>query len=159
MSTAKPFRSTTITNAKLRRMESDISWATSGYAANNGADVIDHFGYDHGNMLITNKNGKTDLLFEHNGDSLRSNACRILYNLNPDMTRELIRGYQLARAAGLLGDGMVNEAYAKGMISRCVCQFPSDIQSGLVAISEQRDILRQENKKPGGIPFINEDTL
>jgi hypothetical protein len=82
-------------------MRGDIRYSLAGKPET----VPNRFGYDHGNMLIRDKNGKLDLLFTHNGDDLRRNACRVLSNMSPDITLELIRGYEIARAAGLLGDG------------------------------------------------------
>lgn len=95
---------TTIPRAKMVRIRSDLYHATSGWSKNEGNDIPTRFGYDHGNMLVHAKSGKVDLLFEHNGDSLRSSACRALWHLSPDITTELMRGYEIARAAGLLGD-------------------------------------------------------
>lgn len=95
----------TIPHARLDRMRRALFWGgVSGWLKNNGDDVPAKFGYDHGNMLVTAKSGKKDLLFEHNGDSLRSNACRVLYEFDPETTAELMRGYQIARSAGLLGE-------------------------------------------------------
>jgi hypothetical protein len=132
-----------ILDVALNRIETDVDWAASGYAANEGRDIVESFGYDHGNMLIRSKAGKLDLLFTHNGDSLRSNACRILYRMTPKVIRELIRGYKLARACGLLGDGKVCSA----VLDHLSKQVP-DPHSLLIGIA---DVLRCENRKPGGI--------
>lgn len=100
----RPAPWTTIADAKLDRIRRAVYSSKSGWTKNNGDDIPSRFLYDHGNMLVVAKSGKKDLLFEHNGDSLRSNATRCLYEMSPDIIDELMRGYVIARAAGLLGD-------------------------------------------------------
>lgn len=147
-----PLRTDTIPEVKLGRMASDISYAAAGWTARKGTDIPVRFGYDHGNMLVESKAGKRDLLFTHDGDALRQNACRALWQLSPDISTELIRGYRLARAAGLLGDDQCNEAAALYLCPPAMRGNDAlSIEAGKKHMAGLAEILRRENRKPGGI--------
>lgn len=135
-----------IPDVKLGRMLKDLAWAK-------GKDEPARFGCDHGNMLIWSQKGGWDLLFTHDGDFLRGNAARVLWHFSPAVSEELIRGYKLARAAGLLGDGKCNEAAAIYMGGGS-CSYSSTlnaIAAGKEKMAALVEVLRAENRKPGGI--------
>lgn len=142
----------TILDVKLGRIESDLVSATARSISDPG-QVPERYGYDHGNMIIWNDRGTRDLLFTHDGNTLRSNACRALWHMSPAVIKELIRGYRLARAAGLLGDGKCNEEAALYLSNLNVADNDRDtrIADGKRQMAEIVGILRKEDRKPGGI--------
>lgn len=89
-----------ISDAKLDRIENRL-WR----ARRNPVDgpMLQRFGYDHGNGLIYDSNGKCDLLFE-NTDEPRRDAAAILSQLGDvrETLMELLQGYRAAKKAGLL---------------------------------------------------------
>jgi hypothetical protein len=99
----RPFN-ITLPSSRTEYIRSDVKYSTA-LADKRPESVPTRFEYDHGNMLVRDKTGKLDLLFAHDGSELKRNACRILAQMSPDTTLELIRGYEIARCAGLLGDG------------------------------------------------------
>lgn len=90
----------TIQEAKLARIDSDLH-----RLRRNPVDgpMISRFRYDHSNTLIVDSDGKTDLLIE-NDTQIHRDCARLLQHVSPAMLAEFVRGYRLARAAGLLGD-------------------------------------------------------
>ncbi len=92
--------SATIQNAKLDRIEIDLR-----YLRRNPIDgsMLSRFTYDHGNTLVYDSNGKIDLLIE-NDTQIHRDCARLLQHVSPAMMAEFVRGYRLARAAGLLED-------------------------------------------------------
>lgn len=95
LTTARP----TIPHTKLDRMTSDINYHWSGRPR------ISRFGYDHGHTLVWDDKGKCDLLIDRESNPFGSDVARLLQHCSPDMMRELVRGYRLAKVAGILGDG------------------------------------------------------
>jgi len=91
----------TIANAKLHRIESDLSRLRRHPI---DGPMLREFGCDHSNGVICDTNGKWDLLFENNGDHVRADAARLIQHCSVENITELVRGYRLARDAGLLGD-------------------------------------------------------
>lgn len=89
-----------ISNAKLGQIENRLE-----RLRRNPVDgpMLQRFGYDHGNGLIYDTNGKCDLLFE-NSDQVRRDAAAILYEIGnvQETLMELIQGYKAAKKAGLL---------------------------------------------------------
>lgn len=146
----------TILDVKLGRIESDLALSTARSISNPGQVPV-RYGYGHGNMIIWNDRDTRDLLFTHDGNTLRSNACRALWHMSPAVIKELIRGYRLARAAGLLGDGKCNEEAALFMSrtnvdDNCVPLTRDQlIVDGRQQMGELVSVLRAENRKPGGI--------
>jgi hypothetical protein len=90
----------TIANAKLDRIDSDL-----GRLRRNPVDgpTLSRFAYDHSNTVVIDSNGKRDLLIE-NTVPLASDIARLLQHVSPAIMKELVRGYRLARGAGLLED-------------------------------------------------------
>jgi hypothetical protein len=90
----------TIATAKLDRIINDLH-----RLRRNPVDgpMLSRFEYDHSNTLVVDSNGKRDLLIE-NTVPLASDIARLLQHVSPAVVAELVRGYRLARGAGLLGD-------------------------------------------------------
>lgn len=90
-----------IADARLSRIESDLTWAQL-----DGGRKIARFSRDHGNLLITVEGPGSakymDLLYVANGDVVKGSAASVLQHADPDTMRELLRGYRLAKKAGLL---------------------------------------------------------
>ena len=87
----------TIPDPKLARIESDAQWARG-----NG---IQDFSRDHGNLLIQAQRGGVsawDIGYLHDGNSTKSYAAGVLRHASPGTMIELVRGYQIAKKAGLL---------------------------------------------------------
>lgn len=99
-----------IPNAELDRIASDL--ARIRHHPRDGAS-LSRFAYDHSNTLVIDSKGKTDLLIE-NTRPLASDIARLLQHCSPATITELVRGYRLARAAGLTEDKA-----AKPDCSRC----------------------------------------
>jgi hypothetical protein len=91
----------TLTFALLNKIKSAL-WRCRRHPSD--GPMLDRFGYDHGNGLIYDSNGKCDLLFEHNSEPPRIDAARLLSHCSPKNVAELERGYRLAKLAGLLDD-------------------------------------------------------
>jgi len=88
----------TIPDAKLLRIEGDLH-----YIKRHPSDgpMLSCFRYDHGHTIVVDTNGKQDLLIEHS-DRIRRDCARLLQHVSPAMIAEFVRGYRLARGAGLL---------------------------------------------------------
>lgn len=91
---------TVIGNAKLSRIESDLS-----YLKRHPVDgpMLSRFGYDHSNTTVYDTKGRCDLLIP-NSVPLASDIARLLQHCSPAMIGELVRGYKIASEAGLLHD-------------------------------------------------------
>jgi len=114
----------TIPHARLDRIESNVRY-TKRHPVD-GA-MLSRFGYDHGHLLIIDSKGKHDLLADRESHPLVCDAARILHEVSPDIIDELVRGYRLAKAAGILGDSEpalteVEELYADGASFRVTGQ-------------------------------------
>lgn len=88
-----------IANAKLDRIEFDARYV--------GSQVTQLY-YDHGSLLFSgnDRNGgviSKALLFDHHAIDPNGSA-RILQHAVPQVMEELVRGYKLAKEAGLLGE-------------------------------------------------------
>lgn len=90
----------TIPDAKLSRIESDIQ-----YTRRHPKDgpMLSRFSYDHSNTLVYDTKGRCDLLIP-NSVPLAGDIARILQHSSPAMLEELVRGYRLARKAGVLDE-------------------------------------------------------
>lgn len=139
----------TIPNAKLDDIEHSLRYIRRN--PNDGA-MLSHFGYDHGNTLVIDSTGKRDLLIEHNGDCVRRDVARVLQYASPAMLGELARGYRLARACGLLGDGVCNDEVAAHVSTlRGHHSHGEHVQNGRQVLEGLVTVLRAEARKPGGI--------
>ena len=89
-----------LADAKLTRIESDVLWSKM--------EGIIGFQRDHGNLLIETRKPNFDLVVDigylHEGRTDRSAAAMILQHAAPDTMAELVRGYRLAKKAGLLNE-------------------------------------------------------
>lgn len=133
-----PLREDTIPEVKLGRIDNDAQYATSK-SSEHPEWYVSRFGYDHGSLTAWDTTGKQRLVFAAEGDIFLGNVTRAIWQLSPAITQELVRGYRLARAAGILGDGKINAEVA------------------LLGVSETiREILRKEAHKPGGIPVVKD---
>jgi hypothetical protein len=119
----------TIAEAMLMRITRDQHYASSRSV--DKSENLSRFKYNHGTITIVAENGDEGILFEPDGSSLRSKAAHCLWQMSPKIVIELIRGYRLARAAGLLGDG-VHDDDAMQWVSRRGHGFsvPERIASG-----------------------------
>lgn len=90
-----------IPEAKLFRIEQDASYA-SAKSLNDKDEYVSRFEYHHGSLVAVTTSGKKVLIFEANGDILRGNVTRALWQLSPAIVKELIRGYRLAIKKRLL---------------------------------------------------------
>lgn len=157
----RPLR-TTIPEVKLGRIEQDVQYASMN-SVKQPEWFVDRFGYDHGSLTVHTKSkhgGKPgeghrhELVFAADGDILRSNVARAVHHFSPAVAQELIRGYRLARAAGLLGDGRYNPAAAKAMSTKVGHWNEHEHEeSGVQAMAALSDVLRRENCTPGGMPL------
>lgn len=144
----KPLRNT-IASAKLDRIDNDLC-----RLRHNPVDgpMLSRFAYDHSNTLVIDSNGKRDLLIQ-SSVPLASDIARLLQHCSPAMMEELVRGYRLAKAVGLLGDDQCNEAAALFMSRKDPEDYiPAErIADGKEQMLALGEILRKENRKPGGI--------
>jgi hypothetical protein len=85
----------------LKRIEQDASYA-SAKSIEHPDWYVSRFEYHHGSLVVVNKKGDKKLVFDCNHEILLGNVTRAIWQLNPDVTKELIRGYRLAFEAGLL---------------------------------------------------------
>lgn len=90
-----------IPEAKLKRIEQDAHYASMKSLANPDW-YISRFEYHHGSLVVVTSSGAKHLVFEANGDILRGNVTRAIWQLAPDIIKELIRGYRLANNSELL---------------------------------------------------------
>lgn len=137
----RKLRTDTIHGVKLDRIESNAR-----YIRRNPVDgpMISRFGYDHGHLLIIDSTGKKDLLADRESNPLVRDVARLLCEISPGVVEELVRGYKLARAAGLLGDGKINPEVAKLAVL------------GERVSDKLRAILQKANRQPGGIAIVDE---
>lgn len=91
----------TIPDARLSRIESDINY-TRRPSSKDGA-MLSRFSYDHSNTLVHDSKGRCDLLIP-NSVPLAGDIARVLQHSSPAILLELVRGYRLARGAGLLDE-------------------------------------------------------
>lgn len=149
-------RENTIPHAKLGRIVQDVRRASSK-SSEHPEFYVSRFGNDHGSLTVWDMAGKQQLVFSADGDILRGNVSRALWQLSPAITEELVRGYKLARAAGLLGDGKINLELAK-FLSPLSIGFTDEQQlvAGAAIADGMRNVLRKENHKPGGVPIIED---
>lgn len=89
----------TLPNPKLDRIENDIARLRRN--PRDGA-MLARFEYDHSNTLVIDSNGKKDLLIQ-NTVPLASDIARLLQHCSPAVVEELLRGYRIAKDAGILG--------------------------------------------------------
>jgi hypothetical protein len=127
----------TIPFAKIERVESDLL-----RIRHNPLDgpMLSRFEYDHSNTLVVDSNGKRDLLIQ-NTVPLASDIARLLQHCSPAIVAELVRGYRLAKMAGILGDDHdaipeIEEVYADHDY----------------AVTGQRiyETIKKSQRKPGG---------
>lgn len=142
-----PLRTDTLPDVKLTRIRQNASYAAAR-SSEHPDWYVSRFGYDHGALIAWDTTGKKRLVFAPDGDIFLGNVTRAVHELSPEVTQELVRGYRLARAAGLLNDGKINPEVAK-----------LGGAAGLNIIASIRETLRKENYKPGGIPVVDEDKL
>jgi hypothetical protein len=90
----------TLANAELDRIDRDLFRLRRN--PRDGA-MLARFAYDHGNTLVYDTMGKCDLLIENDTD-IKRDCARLLQHCSPAIIKELLRGYGLARDAGLLED-------------------------------------------------------
>lgn len=109
--------------------------------------MLSRFSYDHSNTIVHDSKGKRDLLIP-NTVPMASDIARFLQHVSPVMVAELMRGYRLARAAGLLGDGRYNPATAQAMSIAVGKWTPEEHEAnGVEQMAKLRDILDAEIKK------------
>jgi hypothetical protein len=89
-----------IAEAKLKRIEQDASYA-SAKSLEHPEWYVSRFEYHHGSLVAVTTKGTKELIFEANGQILRGNVTRAIWQLSPEIVKELIRGYRI---------GMRNEA-------------------------------------------------
>jgi hypothetical protein len=145
----KPPLTYTIASAKLDRIENDLR-----RLRRNPVDgpMLSRFEYDHSNTLVIDSRGKRDLLIL-NSVPLASDIARLLQHTSPAIVGELVRGYRLAKAVGLLGDDQCSETAALFMSRKDPEDYiPSErIADGKEQMAALAEVLRKENRKPGGI--------
>lgn len=143
-----PLRVDVIPDVKLERMTTDLA-----RLRHNPADgpMLSRFAYDHSNTLVIDSTGKRDLLIP-NSVPLASDIARLLQHISPAIVGELVNGYRLARAAGLLNDGKCNREVAI-RLSRLPDAHSADehADDGKRQMEALVEVLRSENRKPGGI--------
>jgi len=145
--TTRPLRDT-IPDVKLHRMDRDIA-----YCRHHPSDgpMLSRFSYDHSNTLVHDSKGRVDLLIP-NTVPLASDIARLLQHISPAMVTELIHGYRLARAAGLLGDGRYNPETAQKLSPLVGKWEPHEHEAaGVRVMNEITETLRKANRQPGGI--------
>lgn len=103
----------TIPMATMRRIDSDLYRIR--HHPSDGPS-LERFAYDHSNTLVIDSTGKKDLLIP-NSVPLASDIARLLQHCSPAMIRELVRGYRIAKMAGILGDGKPPAEELQGFIS------------------------------------------
>lgn len=72
---------------------------------NDGA-TIKSFTYYHGDAAVRGSDGVEELLFLHEGSSLKRDVSAFLNRLSPDIITELLNGYRMAKEAGLIDRAM-----------------------------------------------------
>jgi len=154
--TERPLRENTIPEARLHRIGQAVHHA-SARSELHPEWYVNHFGYDHGSLIVytqsaPGKPGKAELIIDAQGDILKGNVTRAIYELNPATTEELIRGYRLARAAGLLGDGRYSlEAMQYASSLGCGFSPPERAADGAKVMAAMAEALRKADRQPGGI--------
>jgi hypothetical protein len=91
---------TTIGKSKAERINKSF-WRINRHKAD--GPTISRFEYDHSNTLLVTSDGKRDLLIENDTQPHRDCAV-FLCEISPAIVAELLRGYELARGAGLIDD-------------------------------------------------------
>src|SRR5882757_4128038 len=97
-----------VTNAKLDRLARDASLARSRKTFDSA--WLSGFAYDHGNLLSVDNKDRKDILFLCEGDGMKYNSARALHGCDPNTIIELVRGYKIAKDAGLLGTNAADRA-------------------------------------------------
>lgn len=145
----KPSLRNTIPSAKLDRIDNDLHWIRRNPV---DGPMLSRFAYDHSNTLVYDSKGKCDLLIP-NSVPLASDIARLLQHCSPAMIAEFVRGYRLARAAGLIDEGVCNEEVALYLSNLNAADNDRDarIADGKRQMVEIVGILRKEDRKPGGI--------
>lgn len=90
----------TIGKSKSERITRNL-WRIGRHKAD--GPMISRFEYDHSNTLIVTSDGKRDLLIENDTQPHRDCAV-FLCEISPTIVAELLRGYEMARGAGLIDD-------------------------------------------------------
>lgn len=161
--TERPLRIDTIPEVRLGRIAQAVHHA-SMRSIEHPDWYVDRFGYDHGSLIVYTKSapgkpGKRELIIDAQGDILKGNVTRAIYELNPATTEELIRGYRLARAAGLLGDGRYCPEAMQYASPQGYGFSPSErAESGAKVMELMAEELRKANRQPGGIKLNDPPT-
>lgn len=139
-----------LSQSTLDKIESAVHMARRNKA---DGPMISHFGYDHGNGLIYSTDGKCDLLFE-NSAKVNRDAAWLMCALNsPTVIAELVQGYRLAVAAGLVGD-KINPEVATQLSRLPVGSLVEHVNDGCRVSQILRDTLQKANREAGGVSLV-----
>lgn len=133
----------TLAKVKLDKIENDLD-----RLRRNPKDgpMLARFGYDHGCGLIYGSDGSCDLLFD-NEKELNRDAARLLLHCAPETIAELVRGYRLAKTAGLVDGADTNITDELTRMFGTMAQSRIDKIAGIAKAMAIRDKRSDANKE------------